>query len=83
MDDLTAECGSTATCPRAQNDPTETAKVHGIEERGHSAATGANVLVVVGALGLSTGVVLFTIGHSRSRAAFLLSPTGISAVGSY
>jgi hypothetical protein len=83
IDDLTTECGSTATCPRAQNDPSETAKVHGIEERGHSAATWANVFVVVGALGLSTGVVLYTIGRSRSRTAFLLSPTGISAVGGY
>jgi len=81
MDDLTTECGSTATCP--QKDATETAKVQGIEDRGHSAATWANVLVVVGALGVSTGVVLYTIGHSRSRAAFLLSPTGLSAVGSY
>jgi hypothetical protein len=83
MDDLTTECGSTATCPRAQGNPAESAKVHGIEERGHSAATWANVLVVGGAVGLTTGVVLYTIGHARSRAAFLLAPTGISAVGSY
>jgi hypothetical protein len=83
MDDLTTECGSTATCPPAQNDPAASTKVHGIEEQGHSAATWTNVLLVVGALGLSTGVVLYTIGYSRSRAAFLLSPTGVSAVGSY
>jgi hypothetical protein len=83
MDDLTTECGSTATCPRAQNEAAESAKVRGIEERGHAAATWVNALVVVGALGLSTGVVLYTIGNANSREALLLSPAGVSAVGSY
>jgi hypothetical protein len=84
LDDLNAECHSTTDCRAAQNNPMVTAKVRGIEDRGHAATTWVNVLTVVGIVGLSTGVVLYVTARSRpSRAGLLLSPGGISLVGSY
>ncbi len=84
LDDLNAECGSTIACPRAQNDPTESSKVQGIESRGHAAATWVNVFAAVGIVGLSSGVVLYATARSRpSRTGLLIAPAGLSVVGSY
>ena len=63
----------------------ESARVQAIEDRGHAAATWVNVLAVVGVIGLSSGVVLYaTWARSRpSQAGLLVSPAGLSVVGSY
>lgn len=84
LDDLNAECGSTTTCFRAPNNPAESSKVRGIEDRGHAAATWVNVLAIVGGVGLAGGVALYAAGDPHApRAGVLLSPAGIYAVGSY
>jgi hypothetical protein len=84
LGDLKAECGSTTACPPALNDPEEKSKVQGIEDRGHGAATWVNVFAIVGIIGLSSGVVLYATARSRPpRTGFLMSPGGISVVGSY
>jgi hypothetical protein len=53
--------------------------------RGNTAATFVNVFVVVGAAGLASGLVLLAIRPSAStpRTALVLSPTGVSAVGTF
>ena len=84
LDDLTTECNSTTECPAARNNTVESARLQATEDRGHAAATWVNVLAVVGVVGLSSGVVLYAIGRTRpSQAALLVSPTGLSVVGSY
>ena len=84
LQDLNAECHSTTACPPAQNDPAASSKVQGIESSGHAAATWVNVLAVVGIVGLSSGVVLYATARSRpSRTGLLVSPAGLSVVGSY
>jgi hypothetical protein len=84
LDELTAACGSTTSCPRAQGNPTEASNVHAIEERGHAAATWVNALTIAGAIGVAGGVLLYaTAASHRPGAAFLVSPSGIYAVGRY
>jgi hypothetical protein len=84
LDDLNAACGSTPACPRAQTDPTVRSNVPGIEQSGHAATTWVNVLAIVGVIGLSSGVVLYATARSRPpRTGLLISPGGISVVGSY
>jgi hypothetical protein len=85
LDDLKTECGgSTTPCTPAQTDSTERSKVQAIEDRGHGAATWVNVFAIVGIIGLSSGVVLYATARSRpARTGFLMSPGGISVVGSY
>ncbi len=73
-------CGSssmsTATCnPQA---------AQSINDRGNAAATWANVLVTVGAVGLASAVILYGTTRSNSiQAALAASPTGISLVGEF
>jgi hypothetical protein len=84
LDDLNAECGSTIVCPPAQKDPAEGSKVQGIENRGHVAATWVNVFAIAGVIGLSSGVVLYATARSHpARTGLLMSPGGLSVVGSY
>jgi hypothetical protein len=84
LEDLNAECSSTTACPPAQGDPAERSKVQGIEDRGHAAATWVNVFAVVGIIGLSSGVVLYATTRSRpSQVGLVMSPAGLSVVGSY
>jgi hypothetical protein len=84
LDELNAECGSTTACPPAQGDPTESSKVQAIENRGHAAATWVNVFAVVGIIGLSGGAALYLTAHSRSsQVGLVMSPVGLSIVGSY
>jgi hypothetical protein len=84
LDDLTTECHSVTECPAARDNTVESARVQAIEDRGHTAATWVNVLAVVGVIGLSSGVVLYAMGRSRpSQAGLLVSPAGLSVVGSY
>jgi hypothetical protein len=84
LDDLEAECHSTTACPPAQTDPAVNAKVQEIERSGHAATTWVNVFAVVGILGLSSGVVLYATARSRpARTGLLVSPAGLSVVGSY
>jgi hypothetical protein len=54
-------------------------------DHGHTASTLVNVFITVGSVGLATGLVLLAIPPSRSTtgAALVLSPMGMSAVGSF
>jgi hypothetical protein len=84
LDDLNAECGPTTVCSPPKNDSAERSTVQAIENRGHAAATWVNIFAIAGVIGLSSGVVLYATARShRPRTGLLMSPGGISVVGSY
>jgi hypothetical protein len=73
-------------CPKIDGKPhcIDSPALRATADRGATASTLVNVFAVVGAVGLATGFVLLATSPSRpTRAAVLLSPGGVSAVGRF
>ncbi|MDP8999165.1 MAG: hypothetical protein M3O46_03540 [Myxococcota bacterium] len=84
LDELGRECpkqGSVFACPESQR-----LAVQSTLDRGNTASTVLNVFAAIGAVGVASGLVLFATAPSRpttADAALVLSPTGMSAIGSF
>jgi hypothetical protein len=77
------ELGASFSCPQGLS-PQQRSDVGSASDRGRTASTLVNVFVAVGALGIGTGAVLFALGRPRTAGtAFVLTPTGVSAVGRF
>jgi tetratricopeptide (TPR) repeat protein len=59
------------------------ARYERIASRGDTLQTAANLSLVVGLVGLATGVTLFVIGSREERSTIALTPSGIRAAGAF
>jgi len=59
------------------------ARYERIASRGDALQTAANLSLVVGLVGLATGVTLFVIGSREERSTIALTPSGIRAAGAF
>src|SRR5262249_5565309 len=77
IDSLKNECGpSFPTCGAAQQSDLES-----IADRGRTAATLANVFVIIGAASIAAGVVLFAVSPSQGRVTVTGSPGRLTVAG--